>query len=424
MSLKRILREKEERSQIQKEMNKRWNSALVSFSLNIPGKNKVNATAKILFEEGKEILKALPFPSLETKQIGLQLFVCFNREAEELKKELLQIEETHPLGRFFDFDVFDAKLNKLSRNTPRQCFLCSQNAFVCSRNQTHSLESLNRYLTKKVKTYFCKKFSDYAYQALIAEVDCTPKPGLVDKNNNGPHKDMNHALFVQSAKSLRPFFYECIDRGLHFKGKNPRTFFHTLRNLGKSAEKIMLQTTNGVNTHKGAIFSLGLHSAALGYLLGQGKIPNAKKLSQLIKMMCASPLKIELQKSSGLTAGEKIFKQFKIAGIREEASQGYPFTMFEALPYFQQTLKKENPNQAAVKTFLFLLSHTQDTNIIKRGGLEALKKAQTQAQNLLKAEHFTLEEVAHMDQEFIQKNLSPGGTADLLALIFFLEKCF
>lgn len=423
MSLTKILREKEERSQIQKEMNKRWNSALVSFSLNIPGKEKENAISKILFAEGEKILKALPHPLLEIKRSGLQLFICFDYSEIELKTILTKIEETHPLGRFFDFDVFDSKLNKLSRERARSCFICSQDAFVCARNKNHSKEKLNRFISKKVKAYFCKNISEYAYQALIEEVDCTPKPGLVDRNNNGPHKDMNHALFVQSAKSLRPFFYECVDRGFHFKGKNPQTFFHTLRNLGKSAEKTMLQTTQGINTHKGAIFSLGLHSAALGFLLSRGEIPTAQSLSQLIKMMCASSLKVELQKSLGLTAGEKIFKQFHIAGIREEASLGYPFTMFKALPYFKEALKNDDHNQAAVKTFLFLLTHTQDTNIIKRGGLEALKNAQTQAQKLLNANHFSLENVMKMDQDFIQKNLSPGGTADLLALIFFLEKC-
>lgn len=422
MSLIRILREREERSAIQKELNKRWNSALVSFSLNIPGKNKQAPFAQNLFYEGKRTLNQLPFKKLETRECGLQLFICLEENPEEIKKTLTRLEDTHELGRFWDFDVFNQSLEKLSRNKLRQCFLCSEEAFHCARNKTHSSERLQRHIEKKVRAYFCRKLSNAAFEALVAEVDCTPKPGLVDKNNSGSHRDMNHALFIKSAESLKPFAYECVDRGFHFKGKNPQTFFRTLRNLGKSAEKTMLQATGGINTHKGAIFSLGLHCSALGFLLSQGKPNDPKQLSDLIKSMCGATLRKELLKAKGETAGEKIYKQFKISGIREEAAQGYPFAFFEALPFYRESLKESEVNQASIKTFLYLLTHTQDTNIIKRGGLEALALAKKQARALLDQKPFSLAAVTQMDEEFIQKNLSPGGTADLLALILFLNK--
>jgi len=422
MSLNKILGDKVTCSDIQKKLNKRYQCALVCLSLNIPGRKKNNPIAKNLFEEGKAILERLPFKPIAMEEFGLHLFYCYNDDARTLKERLTQIEETHELGRFFDFDVYDKNLEKISRQTPRQCFVCSHDAFSCARSKAHSTARLERHIQKKIKNYFCQKFSKNAYEALVSEVDCTPKPGLVDKNNNGSHKDMSHALFLKSAKSLRPFFYECVERGFTFKGKNPQTFFKTLRNLGKTAEKTMLQETKGVNTHKGAIFSLGLSSAALGFLLSQGKKTSAQELSLTIQMMCQKTLKKELRESIGQTSGEKIFKELKIAGIREEASMGHSFTIFNALPYFTEE-KKQNPeNEAAVKTFLYLLTKTKDTNLIKRGGLDALKKAQETAKKILSKSPFSIAEVEKMDQDFINNNLSPGGTADLLALIFFLEQ--
>lgn len=424
MSIKKILNEREYRSLIQEEMNKRWNSALVSFSLNIPGREKGPSWSLPLFEEGKIICLALPYPILEVREHGSNIIIAFDGPPQEIKEKLLKIEEKHPLGRFFDFDVFDPKLQKLSRSLPRTCYICPNNAWICAREKKHSQEALIRFIKKEIKKYFASIYANNAYEALLEEVDCTPKPGLVDKNNTGAHKDMDHALFVKSATTLKMYFYECAERGFSLNEKNLKTFFRALRPIGLNAEGLMLQTTQGINTHKGAIFTLGLHCAALSYLISHGKIPSIKKLpelNQLIQKMCAATLKRELQ-GPCRTAGERAYKEYKIAGVREEASRGYPFPYFNALPFYLEELKVHDENVALVRTFLFLLINTQDTNIIKRGGLNALYETQDMAKVALEQKPFKLETVVQMDRFFIEKNLSPGGTADLLALVIFLRK--
>lgn len=424
MSLEKVLRDRESRSLIQKEMNKRWNSALVSLSLNLPGKEKSPTWSRPLFEVGKQLCLNLPYPILEVQEFNQNLIIAVNGPHQEIKKKFFIIEENHPLGRFWDFDVFDPKLQKLSRKSPRSCYLCRNDAWICAKTRTHSQESLVRFIKKRIKYYFTSVYANYAYEALLEEVDCTPKPGLVDKRNTGAHKDMDHALFVKSAQTLKIYFHECVERGFSLKESNPKTFFQTLRPIGLEAEKLMLQTTQGVNTHKGAIFTLGLHCAAFGHLVSRGRIPNIENLHSLnkfIRKMCASTLKRELQGSSD-TAGEKAYQKYKIAGIRDEAARGYPFPYFNALPFYLNELKLCNENTALVKTFLFLLMNTQDTNIIKRGGIDSLFQVQAMAKFALGQEPFELEPIVKMDNFFIENNLSPGGTADLLALVIFLRK--
>ncbi len=260
-----------------------------------------------------------------------------------------------------------------------------------------------------------------AYQALCYEACLTPKPGLVDRANNGAHQDMNLRLFLASARSLRPFLLQCAVAA--WETDNAGALFAELKPLGIRAEQAMYAVTNGVNTHKGAIFSLGLLTAAatLAVRLGQGLYA----VQHHTRALCGRLLEKELAdapQTDSPTAGERCFQNYRIAGARGQAQAGYPHIFEEALPLLRQTLRTGQSLQSgALRALLHLITRVDDTNIINRTGLDGLQFARNCAITMLERNCVDIAELARMDKLFIRKNISPGGCADLLAATCFLH---
>ncbi|WP_037939975.1 triphosphoribosyl-dephospho-CoA synthase CitG [Sulfurospirillum arcachonense] len=251
-----------------------------------------------------------------------------------------------------------------------------------------------------------------AYNALIKEVELTPKPGLVDKGNNGSHKDMNIQTFYNSAEAIKPFideFYKC---GNDFDG---------LRKIGIECEKAMFLTTNGINTHKGMIFSLAVICGALGSV----GYTCLKTLRGEIKYICKDLVQNDLEKALHVkTHGERFYAQTKSEGIRGEASRGYPTIFEKSLPFFLEQQNKYGEDIALKLTLLLLMSITEDSTLFARGGLEGLRFVQKEAKKLLHVKDISLLEdcLNEFDEVMIEKNLSAGGSADLLGLTWFLAQ--
>ena len=284
-----------------------------------------------------------------------------------------------------------------------------------------------------------------ATQALQAELDTTPKPGLVDKDNNGAHRDMDYALMQLSINTLHPYFVR-----LAFLGFADTLPSHTvIRDAGIEAEKAMLAATNGVNTHKGALFSMGLAVVAAAYEEKKaaankevrGKEREEEYLSSLqltIKALAAS-----FPDTSG-THGSKA-KQLSngtttIKGALDNAREGYEKLFAEWLPFYNER-RKSHDAHALHKTLLRIMCDLDDTNVIYRTNVATAEEVKQEARALLASfeEAYAAEDkekcasaieekcasaellaLKDMDRRYTERNISPGGAADMLSLTVFI----
>lgn len=276
-----------------------------------------------------------------------------------------------------------------------------------------------------------KTISSYAEKALLYEVSLTPKRGLVDRYSNGAHHDMDFYTFLDSIVSLAPFFYQYAEAGYNHKGDAP-LLFEQLRKIGKKAEKAMLHATNGINTHKGANFSFAILLGATGLYIKKGAtLPFTKKdtesVLQIAKQIVSGIVEKDFQHLSckdkeSLTYGEKLYLEHGSTGIRGEAASGYP-TLNKLLDFLRQHTQN-NQEIKYLYALIFLMSETQDSNLLHRGGFEALKQVQAESSYLFKknlsAQAF-IHELTIYDLHLTKRHLSPGGSADLLALSIYFS---
>ena len=324
--------------------------------------------------------------------------------------------------------------------------------------------------------------------AMRLEVMAAPKPGLVDRNNRGSHQDMDLNSFLRSAKVLSPWFGRFMEMA---QASPTDLVLPRLRKIGQEAEQAMYQVTGGANTHKGLIFSLGLISACLVRLqMKLNRTPNYKDSVKLQKLICLNSqdltkelnrdLEIEHKKdlktepepnfnikvkkapfpvsqldlgqkrkkeirrdvnqtinSEGFSNqpsrpvtshGEAVYARYGLKGIRQEAEQGFPAVFQVGLPAYGRFLEKyEHQDVVSVLTLLELMIVTDDTNLVKRGGLEGLLFMRAEAARILNLvpdlnQAELIEQLIAFDKAAIEKNLSPGGAADHLAVTIFLYR--
>lgn len=251
-----------------------------------------------------------------------------------------------------------------------------------------------------------------ASMALQAELDTTPKPGLVDRNDNGAHRDMDYALMHRSIQALHPYFVRLAQIGFD----NPQPRHDEIQQVGIEAEQAMFKATGGVNTHKGALFSIGLAAVALG---GMACSNNAQlhSLSNSIASLAS------LFPDTSGTHGSKAKANNKLKGALDNAREGYPQLFKAWLPFYLDRLA-EGDRYALHKTLLRIMCDLDDTNIVYRTSMETMQEVQAEARRML--EH--IPETTHfeaalqaMNTDYIRRNISPGGSADMLSLVVFLS---
>lgn len=277
-----------------------------------------------------------------------------------------------------------------------------------------------------------REVASYAERALLYEVTCTPKPGLVDAVDAGAHEDMDIFTFIKSSCVLRGYFEEFFKRGYQAEKELPLPeLFEQIRQLGLEAEQAMYQVTLGVNTHKGAIFSLGILLCATGYVHKQNTSITVEKVLSVTKKMLirlsTDFKKLDLAENQSYTAGEQLYLKYGISGIRGEASAGYPLVYNYALPFLKKS--KGTTHERMLDTLLYIVTLAEDTNLIKRGGslatlFEVRKKIKNYFDHGGSKSDQGKQDLATLNQEFKDKNLSIGGSADLLIVtlyFFFLE---
>ncbi len=428
-TLLEILEAREQRSRRQQALLAQFSAPLLSFTLNIPGPDKTGDLAQKGFQLGCRLLKRhlkgwhiLHFEQRCTAA-GWEAFYCVDAPAASLKEITVRIEDTVAGGRVFDMDVLTVDGQKLDREAlglPRRtCLLCQADAAVCGRSRAHSLEALYQKTSSLLEEGICEEISRLAVQSLLCEVYATPKPGLVDQNNNGSHPDMDLSLFLRSSAALWPYFRRCARTGL--AGGDPAEVFAQLRQAGLEAEQVMLRATGGINTHKGAIFALGILCGAAAMLLpSQWEDPAA--ISAQAAVLCHGLTGSDYgSMECPVTEGEKLFAQYGITGARGQAEAGFPAALQVGLPVLEYGLSKNlSFNDSLCAALLHIMTAACDTNLIKRGGIAAHSQIQSALQSLLQTDPLPGPGIiAQLDNAFIHRNLSPGGSADLLSATCF-----
>ena len=399
----------------------------------------------------------------------------------KVKQISAEIENNHPLGRIFDIDLFDSNLEQIkSGREMRKCFVCSHPAFECARSRKHPLSEVIRHINTSAEKYFdslCWKTASTAARAMMSEVLVTPKPGLVDRINSGAHSDMDIFTFADSTTALVKTFYDMACEGCRFYSREADSSLSSsddrdgrnfnsdltklltpLRQIGLEGEKTMFEITKGVNTQKGLIFSIGILAGAAGYLIAESRdeitpdllcltgkkivkgitekdfqnskqVPAKQEVSKpLPDIEYNQPIKdlskySELKKNS-LTTGEKLYKKHGIKGARGEAEGGFKSSL-RALSILKTHIENEwEFNLSLADTLIHIISETEDTNIPGRNSIETLSYAEDKCREFIKEggvfREKGIDQLKKLDEDFIEKNISPGGSADILATTLFL----
>lgn len=440
---------REARAQLQRELLSRHPGAtIVCLTMNIAGPVKTTPEIERAFAWGWGAVRAVAAPrgALFAADIhphtGPEGALCVMADATQLKQRLCQIEDGEPLGRLLDIDVIGPDGEKLERTAlglpARRCLLCDRPAPVCARSRAHGAQELFDRAQALIRMHFewtfARRVGECAQRALLTEVAISPKPGLVDRENAGAHRDMDIFTFIDSACALRPYFEACARIGLAHRGGDARACFDALRAPGLLAEADMARATGGVNTHKGAIFSLGIACAALG--LGfDGETSDPLAALARCGEMTAARMREELARAAdapGATFGERLYARSGVGGVRAEAAGGFESVTRAGLPRFEGARAAGlSLNDAGLCALVSLMARTQDTNAVRRGGEEAARALRERARALdgeieeklarglsdeEKAGAWLRDRLRDWDGEWSAAGISPGGCADLLAL--------
>lgn len=260
-----------------------------------------------------------------------------------------------------------------------------------------------------------------ATRALKAELNTTPKPGLVDTHDSGAHRDMDHALMMRSIRALHPYFVQLATLGYD---STQLPAHDEIVHIGIEAEKAMFKSTGGVNTYKGALFSMGLALTAATYIIGRGNVAMTTHGKEYVPgdLLSATITRFAngFPDTSG-THGSRA-KQLAQSGCRlksalDNAREGYSQLFGEWLPFYETRIKGDD-SYVKHKTLLRIMCDLDDTNIVYRTDYATMQQVKTQARHLL--EDFSEAGIDDMNRDFVSRNISPGGSADMLALVVFL----
>lgn len=276
---------------------------------------------------------------------------------------------------------------------------------------------------------FCHQLARHAVRSLYQELTLYPKPGLVSLIDNGSHHDMTAATFMRSLFALRHYFRQIAKAGADIAP------FTELKRLGVQAEQRMLAATGGINTHRGAIFCLGMLCAAMAACRAQRITLSPAAIRAVLLLHWGEALARHTDVATGaddskdrnLSNGFQVAARHAVGGAREEAALGFPSLFEIALPHMHMTLAAgRNWQQAKIDGFFMLMAHVSDTNIYHRGGAAGMAVVRAASQRFIAAggtgnpQWLTLALDCH--HELVALRLSPGGAADLLAACCLLQQ--
>lgn len=451
--IKEILNAKEKRANARLKIANEG-SISVSLTINVPGIPKSNDLIHHFFLECLSDLKRFLISHRISVDIQHELIrsdaagdfylvpmLDLSLQADVVKKLSEIFESEHPLGRLLDVDITDEDGNPVSSGKEKACYFCGEHSAVfCMRMKSHSYEEMRSimendiadFLSDKKRNKVCKDLSVFALKALLHEVALSPKPGLVDRFCNGSHTDMDFASFLNSSAVLSVYFKEIAEYGYDFSSTDIKSALPKLRQIGLQMESDMFEETNGVNTHKGAIFLLGFSLFVCAFQIKSDNFSHPSFVNQ-IKELNGDLVEKELGKNlyaQNKTHGEVCYEKFgkKGQGIRGEIQAGLPCVFQHAIPVLNEqfdTLKYPTDKEIQVglsRTLLVLIANNDDSNILYRKGEEVLNELKILAQEAFNA--FTQNAFDSKYESLIRycddNQISPGGSADLLAVSYYI----
>ena len=445
VTLSEVLAAREARATRQRELLSSHGLPLVSFCMNIAGPVKRTPAIRRGFEVGlNRLCAALRGARMEIAHreeideiTGCEALLCVRGDARKLKMLCVELEDEDALGRLFDLDVLapgGEKLDRAAMGLPeRPCLICGQPGKGCASRRAHPVAELRARTGEILRNHFAhadaERIAAQAARALTYEVCATPKPGLVDRANQGSHRDMDIFTFLDSAAAIAPYLHRATEIGQQTAERAPGETFQILRREGLRAEDAMFAATGNVITHKGAIFSLGTACAAAGRLWTAGHPwAGAENVLNECARMCSEAVGDDLAaaRSEGArTAGERLYLATGMRGIRGELADGLPSVARVGLPALCEALDAgETLERAGLWALLRLIAEVGDTNLRARGGAEGRDWAAKHAAELTAGGKLPGRAALDaLDTAFIERNLSPGGCADLLAICYFLHFC-
>lgn len=439
VTLAQMLDARDRRAEQQRRLVGEHGCTLISYTLNMPGQYKTYPLARKAFQTGRSLIESqLCSNHIEIRAVAERESVCGDEaliaveaDGEWVKTLMMAIEQGHALGRLFDIDVIDSDGSAVKGaavgRSERRCIVCGGPVWACARSRAHTAEQLALKTAEMIRDFYESRYADYladvAVRALLYEVCITPKPGLVDRQGNGAHRDMDIFTFMSSSSALVSYFRDMARRSAAFDS-DPTLLLSSLRFLGLQAEWSMFAATHGVNTHKGLIFSLGIICAAAGWLHGQGRAITEDALFHLCARIAGRTPQELVQADVSATYGQAAYRSYDLTGARGEAAAGFPAVRRYGLPVLRQMAGCGlSLNDAGVIALLHLLANVTDTNLVGRSDLQAVQELQGRVQAVLARQpepSALLEYAAELDRELTGRYLSPGGCADLLAISIML----
>lgn len=340
--------------------------------------------------------------------LDLDLFSKHIAPALNIKKRFIGTEPKDVLTNRYNYLIKSILPEKCIEVVEVDRLQNESNVIISATTVRECLSSFDFYGAKQLvyPTTIPFLLSYLAVQSIKAELDTTPKPGLVDKADNGAHSDMDYNLMLKSIYSLHSYFTKLSCLAYNEDVIN----IDKIKTIGIEAEKQMLFTTNGVNTYKGALFSMGLVLYAASYLCQQRDKVQEQQLQKTIKLLSTK------FSQPNDTHGKKVIEKHNIKGALNSAIDGYTLLFDEWLPFF---IKHKNEEHSLIKLLLFIMTNLDDTNIYYRKGEEVVAHVKQQAQEIL--DDFSIDRVEKLNKEFVKENISPGGAADMLSLTLFIH---
>ncbi len=438
--MSQMLAARERRAGRQQELLRTYGRTVISFCLNIAGPVKNGPLCRRTFHEGLSRLQ----DALQSRRMGLiyreqtdeatgcEALLVVEGDGQAVKALCVAQEDADGLARLFDFDVLTPtdRWDRERLGLPaRPCLVCGRRGKDCAARRVHSVQALQQATYRVMRDFFARKDADFlagqAARALLYEVSATPKPGLVDRANSGSHRDMDLFTFLDSTAALLPYLRKAVRIGQQTAERPPQETFLRLRQAGLAAEREMYRATGGVNTHKGAIFSLGTVCAAAGRLWEpERRQAGVEAVLSECGRMCEDAVAEDfaaMRQEPPKTAGQRLYANSGLRGIRGELARGLPSVRQIGLPALRRALAAgASLEEAGCTALVRMIARVADTNLFARGGTDGQQWA-AQAAAALEGSIVDSALLAQFDREMIRRNLSPGGCADLLAVTYFLH---
>lgn len=423
----KILIDREKRMDTIKEIISNDNCFVIAIKCNICGDdkniNEANIVKKYFLNEVCkcfEVQNVLFFESFD----GNYYLVKINKGDElEIKRTLVNLEDC-AIGRYVDLDLYTNLEKSITRSdlgvTSRKCIICGDEPAICMRSSKHSVEEVISKTIQDIRYEAAKLVANACAQSMIEEVSAHPKFGLVTKQSSGKHNDMNYDTFIKSIDAIEPFLVEYAMEGYCIDD----TTFPRLREIGKRAEVAMFEATDNVNTHKGSIFILGFVIPSIVDCLYNDK--SFDMIETNIKFLGKDILNDFLTVTKPTTYGEELYLKYRITGIRGEVKKGLK-SVFSVINDFENY--PGDNNQLVIDMIARYMSFLNDTVILHKNDIGFLDFVKSVGQDICDAGGCMTTEgsdlVDEYTQKFIDANISPGGSADMVitSLLLLKVKC-